>query len=484
MLNTYIVAVVDTLLPAELEAFKLFLESPFFNRGFNAEKLKLLFILIVEAQQPPSPEKLEKNIVYQKLFPNSPLVEGKLDKLISELKKQLQTFLAIQQYQSAENDGRRILDVLTVLRQRGLEDKYFPLLEKIKKQTENEQEETLENYRLQLSVSLEEHEWESTYNKARGDLSIPAVINTLDKYYYTERTIMLNLLLLQQKLTILPPSSLEPLAEKWVIPESVEGKSILLHISWKIHELLRLQNPPIEQFQELLNLLKINESRVGKASLAGYYAHIRNYCSILIDNGHNDFRIILHKIHRDNLARGYFYFEGQIPSNAYLNITQIALMIGEQQWAKTFVEEHKNLIIGDNETNDFYLMNKALCFFDEKKYEDALKIIPFGSTYSFYHLMVRRVELKIYYELNSDLLPYKIDAFKMFISRAGNKVLSESLHELFVNFINFLRQLSLSPKIKDKSRAEKMITRINEKKLVAERSWLLEKARELGERRK
>lgn len=128
-------------------------------------------------------------------------------------------------------------------------------------------------------------------------------------------------------------------------------------------------------------------------------------------------------------------------------------------------------------------MNKALCLFGEKKYEEALEMIPFGSTYSFYHLMARRLELKIYYELHSELLDHKIDAFKMFISRAGRKVFSSNLHELFTNFVNFVRQLSQSEGPQAKKRSQTLIKRISEKKMVAERLWLLEKAKELGEKR-
>ncbi len=97
--------------------------------------------------------------------------------------------------------------------------------------------------------------------------------------------------------------------------------------------------------------------------------------------------------------------------------------------------------------------------------------------------MARRLELKIYYELQSELLPSKIDAFKMYISRAGNKTFSPNLSELFTNFGNFVLQLSQSLP-GDKKRSEQLISRIEAKKLVGERGWLLEKARELGESKK
>ncbi|MBL7825063.1 MAG: hypothetical protein JNJ57_00420, partial [Saprospiraceae bacterium] len=192
-----------------------------------------------------------------------------------------------------------------------------------------------------------------------------------------------------------------------------------------------------------------------------------------------EFNVILHEIHRDNLQRGYFYHEGKIPANAFLNITQHALRAQKHFWAFQFVDSHKDLILGENESHDFYKMNLALYYFAEKKYEEALQIIPFTSTNIYYHLMARRLELKIFYELRSDILPSKIDAFKMFVSRAGNKTFSKHLSELFTNFGNFVYQLSLSIP-GDKKRSEQLLKRINSKKLVGERGWLIEKAQEIG----
>ena len=122
-------------------------------------------------------------------------------------------------------------------------------------------------------------------------------------------------------------------------------------------------------------------------------------------------------------------------------------------------------------------------YFAEKNFDKALDVIPFGFTYSTYHLMARRLELKIYFETNSDLLPSKVDAFKMFVSRAGSKSLSPNHFEMLTNFGNFVLQLSQSMP-GDKKRSDQLVARIEAKKLVSERAWLLEKARELGEKLK
>lgn len=483
MLNTYVFEVLGTFSSEEMAAFREFLESPYFNHGHRAGEIKALFQVFEAAQKASDPDMLKKERVFEQVFTNSPMVKGKLDKLTSEFKKLLQTFLLVQRYLNHKTEQEHLLDLAMDLRLRGLEDKYRQALEKTQEVVKSTGWESLDNYLLHLNVAMEAHEWNSTYNKVKGDLGIPEVLLHLDKYYYAQRLELLNRLLLQQKATILPSDSVTPTQELWEIPQSFRESGNLLPIVWKIYAILKAPIPNTHDFEQLLEVLKTHESKISPHHLKEYYAYLRNLCTLLINRNHTEFRLILFQIQKDNLARGYYYYDGKISPNSALSITRSALGVQAYSWANEFVECHKGLIIDENETFDFYRMNKALCLFVEKKYEAALEIIPFGSSYSFYHLLARDLELKIYYEQDSDLLPYKIDAFKMFISRAGDKILSKEQHESYVNFINFVRQLSLSPKTRDNARSEQLIRRINAKKLVAERAWLLEKARTLGERR-
>jgi hypothetical protein len=49
-----------------------------------------------------------------------------------------------------------------------------------------------------------------------------------------------------------------------------------------------------------------------------------------------------------------------------------------------------------------------------------------------------------YYELNSELLPYKLDAYKMFISRASHKLIPPQIKDYNTNFVNLLLQIVAS----------------------------------------
>jgi len=80
--------------------------------------------------------------------------------------------------------------------------------------------------------------------------------------------------------------------------------------------------------------------------------------------------------------------------------------------------------------------------------------------------------------LRSELLTYKLDAFKMFLSRTSQKLLSENQRQINSDFANLLHQLIHSLQ-GDPKRSELLVKRVLEKKQSAEWPWLLEKAKEL-----
>ena len=115
----------------------------------------------------------------------------------------------------------------------------------------------------------------------------------------------------------------------------------------------------------------------------------------------------------------------------------------------------------------------------EKKFNDCLDYIPDTAPSSFYQLFAKRIELKAYYELRSDLLPYKIDSFRKFVERTAPKSVADNLQAMNMAFAQILNQLFQTP-FKDPKRSAKLLERIEGKKIICDRNWLIEKAKELA----
>lgn len=474
MTNSQLLDIIRALPPQAREEMVLFLDSPFFVRGGNAGELKKLYQVILKAAPDFRDEQLVKEKVYAQVFEKQPFVPGKLEKRMVELNKHLRTFILSRRYLDAQNETHQQIDWTAWLREAGMVDRAQATFVKIEKTEPAEHIESLAQYRLDLWLAEEEHEIKLIQNQMQGDVHIPVLFEQLDLYYQNYRIELLNRYALQQKGTVLPELDM---AEK--MPEYYAGRSLLYRISHEINQLLKEETPPVEAFQRLLALLKDSEKRLPFQVQQQFYTYLRNLCTLLINKGQTKFGQILHELYKDNLNRGLLFIHGEIPPHLYNNIVQIALRVKDYAWAIDFTENFRHKLIGGDKDNFYYQFNLAHCLFEEKKLDEALTNLPEASSHSHHHRVIRRLELKIYYELGSDLLQYKMYAFRKYFERTARKSLSPELREMHIEFFNILLQIIQSPP-KDKERSKKLIERIQKKKLLADRAWLLEKARELG----
>jgi hypothetical protein len=391
-----------------------------------------------------------------------------------ELTKIIKNFILIKYYTDPNNEIIQQINWVSCLRLLGLEHRAQFQLTKIQKSLESNSMESLERYEVLLKIAEEQHELKSLLNQFDSDLDIPNLTNNLDLYYHIYKIELQNRYILQQKGLPLPEIDSESKRKDWLLSQSP-----LFNISFKINELLTDPNPSTASFLTLMQELKHIENKLSFNTQAQYYTYLRNLCTLLINGGKLEFVNILHRLNLESLDRGLFFINNEIASHAYTNIVHIAIRVKEYQWALEFMESYKKRIIGGDPNQFFYQMNRSLCLFALKRYDEALSSLPDPSLHIHYQGTVRCLELKIYYELQSELLMYKMYAFRKYFERTATKTVSSTLRTMYIEFFNIMLQLTQSPP-KDKKRSQQLIERINKKKLLADRAWLLEKARELG----
>ncbi|MBN8680147.1 MAG: hypothetical protein J0M29_18125 [Chitinophagales bacterium] len=473
MSNSYLLEIIKTLTPNQLEEFSKFL---IFSSGSskNSKELNLLFDAIQSTSPNFSEEQLKKELVYSKVFQNQNHIHGKLEKLMVELTKILRNYLLFKRYITDNNERTLQLDWIAWLRDHGQDNRAHQFLAKFKNSISQDTEQSLERYKLDFLIAEEEHELQSLQYQFHGNLFIPELIQALDRHYANYRIELVNRYLLIQKSLILP--DLDQLLEQ---NASKNLDDPLFEIATKIETSLKMEDPTPSMFYNLLETLKQHEARISFQSLSQYYTFLRTFCTSLINSGRTQFVEVLHKINLDNLERGLFFINNEIASHAYGNIVHIAIRVKEYQWALEFTEKYKKRIIGGDPNQFFYQMNLSLCLFALKRYDEAITNLPDPSLHLHYQGTIRCLELKIYYEMQSDLLLYKMYAFRKYFERTATKTVSTTLRTMYIEFFNIMLQLTQSPP-KDKKRSQQLIDRINKKKLLADRAWLLEKARELG----
>lgn len=480
MFNSQLIDLLRHFSPDQLSEFRLFVASPFFNREGFAQETALLLGFILKAAPSFAEEDLEREAAYQLVFPDAPLVKGKLDKVMSELHQLAKEFISVQRYMRPEHEFERLMDQADFYRTQGLSKRHEGLMQRLDEYLKDDGQHDEAFFYRDFLLNSEIHTFSNTYNLKRGDVHIQATLESLDLFYLLSKINLLNLYLIQQKVTRLtmPEGMLQTIKESQ-LPERYADSYPALFLSYKTFQLLEQEHTDAQAFDELSRLLTENEAAISPEHLKSLFAHLRNCCVLLVNSGRKDLLPTLLALQKQHLTRGYLYHNHEITPSAFLSIVNNALRLKEYDWTKNFISEHRGRITGDNTTQDYYHLGLAIYLFHSGQHEKALDVLPAIFQELECLLLARRLELKIYYEQDSDLLPYKMSAFKMYLSRTSQSVLSPILRDLNTNFINFLFQLHRTPLL-DKGRAQRIATRIRQAEVLADREWLIERAEAIG----
>jgi hypothetical protein len=189
------------------------------------------------------------------------------------------------------------------------------------------------------------------------------------------------------------------------------------------------------------------------------------------------------KLFKTGIESGLLFENGQqIQASTLLNLVQTGLVCREFDWVKQVLERCRDQIVGVPNSTEFFNYNLANYHYHLGEYDTALDLLRDSSDNLFSGLMARKLELKIYYETDSELLDSKMDNFKLFIFRQGKKNLAENVYQMNNAFIDMLRRMTATGATGNRARAEKLRKQLDETPAVAERIWLQEQLGRLGKK--
>ena len=439
---------------------------------------RLLHVCLKHSWDDPD-KSLEKNEIYGMLFQDAAFVDGKLEKVMVEAHKAIKTFLLTEYYFREENEFHQLLDFAEITRLRGLEARYRSALVRLRKMQEEAPKHKAFYFHDQYLLEYEVHNAESFNNQVKGDLNIPNALDALDMHSCLHNLALLNVYLLQQMAAYVNVSyEMKERLDKVQVPLRYLELSPGIKINFIIFCLLKKEKRDTSDVEELFGLLRRHEKKLDVESLRGFYTYLRNICTLVVTvNPENiDINLTIFDLYQDNLERGYLHYEGKLHPNRYLAISEYAARAQQHDWALAFIEKYKDDIIGENETRDIYRLNMAYYLFSVGQFNACLDYIPGTSPFTDYLLAGKRLELRAYFELNSELLPFKLDAFKMFLSRTSQKLLPDLQRQRNVDFSNLLFQLMTAPP-GDQKRIGRLVEKIESKKQASEWWWLMAKAK-------
>lgn len=480
MRNTKLLEILEAMSTHELDQMGKVVRSPYFNEGSNQKEIIALFEQVREALENRETEKLERESVYQKVFPDSPYVQGKLDKLMSRLLKISKRFLAFQYSEVEAQESRQLLALSKFYRERNMGKRFRAnILQLRKKQTSFQQDQ--EYFWNQFYIEQEVNHFDSLNNYRKSDINLKATMESLDlAYVVTKLEISCGLLLqnidiaLNVRQSLLWPDEIERILQK-----SPELQVPIVMVYYQALLMLRnIDEKNEEPFQKFKTLLHAHSDKIPIDKLQSLQAIARNYCVARYNEGQSKFLEEAFSLYQEHLSEGYLYYDGALMSNTIINIVQLGLRLKRYDWIKSFLLKHKNRISGTQYPLEVFHLNLAIYYFHIREFDHALEHLIGNYEDTYYTIAAKRLEIKIYYEEQSVLLEPKMDAFKVFIFRLSRKLLSEVQKKANNNFINLLIQIN-HPKTKgNPGRIAKLKEKVMHTSSISDRSWLLEKLEE------
>lgn len=479
MYSSKLIEIVQALDKSELRKLTYFLSAPYFVQIKQKEKAVQLFNLLVDDHPAMKNEQLQKEKAFAHLFPEAPYSGNKMDKLMARLLKAIKKFIVFEYAHLQDNEVQEELNLIRFYREKDLIKPFQQSIQRIKKKQRGSENKNMDFYFQQYQIEKEVTNQASLYNQRKGDLNLPNTLKSLDAFYLIAKLEYACWSLAQGISVALEVEHslllLDGLLE--VLPRDFLLQYPLIGLYNHAYQLLR-KGADKEILENMASLLRDSEKLIPREQLQALQAIYRSFMVRGYNLGEESIAEVF-ELYKAHLAAGYLYHNGGIFPGMVRNIVAFGLKAKAYAWIKVFLKDHRRKIIGTKMPDKVYSSNMAAYYFAQKKYDETLRLLQEYGEDAYYKIAAKRLELKVFFEIQDDQLEGKMTAFKVYIHRIAKKNLPHEPYQRNNNFINLLRQTNSPQVFKNPAKIEKLIGKIKTLGAVAEREWLLEKLEDL-----
>ena len=481
MLNRKLLEVLNRLNQAERKRLRLLLQSPYFNGTQQTENLVGLYDYIMQFDAEEKHPQLDKAIVFQHFFPGKPFLEGQkntLDGLMSKLFALVRTFLAQERLQinAYETEYRELFAWLQFCRKYGLEERFWQVVQALKKLQEDRSYKDAEYFHRQFKLAEEIAAFKTLSNSVQDDANIGTTSIYLDTYYSILHLEMACALQYQQHLSqsglLYDETQMEAIL-------AIARKGGFEHLPLiELYQLIfkLLSTPDNEQlhdeFEKALERYKSLIPMETMCNLSAYQRHfwVRYY----IKSGLPFYRQKLFDLYKEHFEEGYFYIDGSINVTSLRMLVVFALKLGQFDWVKQVLDQHPpERICGTRYPAEAYNLNLAEFYFYKKEYPQAAEKLQYRLFENpHFSILVDVLLIKIYVETEDELLESRMKALEQKVRRIK---LSAESKTRYTNFLKKLDKIIRHFWQKKSNQYEKMTRELKSTPQIIEREWLLEK---------
>ena len=454
----------------QLNRFKAFLASPYFNK--NTDNSLFFQYLLPHAPAFESPQ-LDRERVLKKLKLSKTLNEKTLAYQMSELLRLLELFLQIDQFLA--HPVQPALALVEVYGNLDLSKHYSASLRKTRKAISGEPYRDIDHLRhLHQLARLEDRHAQQHRRTYRPELQ--AAADALDRTYITEKLrYCLEMTNSAQVLDIHYDLHLGEAMIRWARERNFDDTPI---IQLYLQALMMMQSPEeLDHFENFKTTLAAQEALLPPAELKNLYTYLLNYCTRRINyQGDKSFYYQLLDINRSLLEKGLLLENGELAPWRYSNIATSGLRTGQLDWTLQFLKDNKHLLPEAFREN-IYHYNLGNYLYHKKDYDQAQRTLQQVELKDLLLAIgTKNLLVKIYYETEqTELLLYFLEAYRIYIYRQSKA--KAHLKKQVGNFIDLTRKLAKLENF-EKENLRTLKEELPAPGEVHEREWLVMKMEE------
>jgi hypothetical protein len=458
----------------ELNSFKKYLESPYFNMN---EKLLMLFDIYAHSIRTGSEEFLSKEDVWKVIFIDKKYSDPKLRKLNSDLLKVYEEFLAQKSF-----DNNRFLKnnlILRAVRKRKIESLYKSTAgstDRNIEQTFNRSSDYIYAKFIAEKEKLELYSENEILRKRskniENEVNIDVITNFLDQYYLAEK-LKYYVKLLGWKKMISLEQEINHIEELNSMVDNGNYDNIPPIIIYSTIAKTQLDPDNVDNYFKLKEQVKENIDYFPDEEIRNIYDALLSFCVRRVNKGDLAFQEETLNVYKGALEKETIFSNGYITQVTFNNIVFFALRTGEYDWAEHFVDEYKDRLSDKDRASSVAFSFARIEFYKENygKVIELLQQVEMDSV--IYTLSAKTILLFSYYELDEfDALDSYINSFRVYVNR--EKSISARKKGHYKNLLKYVNKI-INLRSSDKEGIEKIKEEIDKTPGIVSKPWLLQK---------
>lgn len=475
-MNNKLLSLLQTFSKHELNRFKKFISSPFFNE--NNDLVKLFDIIDAHlrmSEKDQSANPLQKEEIWKNLFGNKVYKDVRFRRLCSDLVKLTYKFMAFQKYQGSFLENTCLIESLN---SPAFKKHFESITAKVSKDLNKKGKKHSDLYLANFQINNHAYNF---LEKIGSKKNITSYLEKADynlECFYISRKLKnyCDFLNYRNVLKIDSEIFLPPFFLDYVKDHFYEEDPLIKAFYLTVEMLLKPQDDKF--FKDLKLHLEENADSFTIQELDTFYIYLKNYCiDIKINNGNYEYFFELFEIFKILIQKEIILKNGSISQQSYKNIITVGLYTKEYQWTEQFIQNYTSKLPAEHRENALNY-NLAKVYFSQEKYNkviEQLRTVEYKN--HVYALGGKLILLKTYYELKEyQALDSLIDSFRIYIRR--NTLIAREVKQSYLNMIRFVKKLSgIMPGATKE--LEKTRLQIEKCKALAGKKWVLEKLEEL-----